>query len=601
MVNIDPAPSWANIRRLETTDRNMAGPGGILNDPTTSIAARLNLLRDNDTTLGNSIAAVNARQDAADTAIANIQGQVLNAPGTLSDLENGSALDPAAGFPDVPSVENSIGPVAAINESIESLTARTKQLKNDQTSASEALAAPNGSSTVGYRRAGAGAVPRTLEAKARDVPNVKDSGATPGAADSTLAFQAEIASEQRTARLGYESSGYTLGEINLPAGSGIVGPRQLGTQLTLTAGSKITGAFTEISGVRLASADQAFYSLNYVADGFNNFGNLIRDVRFSGLNGIDNGAIETKLYNVYGVGRGTTSVGRGLNITNWDTSAFGVIFQDYGAGIYSNKGVQGCDVHLVRCDVALTLRDQGHPSHISHMYLDTPRTYGAALYAQSYATFTATYVLNVGDTATASTACGFYLDTGGDNNFFGVHFEQADNTKWAGGFRFINNSRNNLLAGISGSYKSANPERFRWQHFFAGHGSWARFNNYTRQNRTKTDVNVAVGAQATLTFLIDYVVPTQTFNTMLFVGSWASRNSSSQGAVGRVWLPIQVGDTGCQPVIEKITGHASIVWSVVSATLSGDTITVVIQNDGTVASTISMELARSVDAMGALF
>jgi len=139
MANIDPAPSWANIRRLETTDRNMAGPGGILNDPTTSIAARLNLLRDNDTTLGNSIADVNSRQDAADTAIANIQGQVLNAPGTLSDLENGAALDPVAGFPDVPSVENALGPVDAINEPIKSLAARTKKLRDDLTATADAL------------------------------------------------------------------------------------------------------------------------------------------------------------------------------------------------------------------------------------------------------------------------------------------------------------------------------------------------------------------------------------------------------------------------------------------------------------------------------
>lgn len=131
MANIDPTPSWADIRRLETTDRNMAGPGGILNDPTTSIAARLNLLRDNDTILGNSVAAVNARQDATDTAIADIQGQVLNAPGTLSDLESGPALDPVAGFPDVPSVENTLGPVNAINESIESLAARSKKLLED--------------------------------------------------------------------------------------------------------------------------------------------------------------------------------------------------------------------------------------------------------------------------------------------------------------------------------------------------------------------------------------------------------------------------------------------------------------------------------------
>ncbi len=601
MANIDPAPSWANIRRLETTDRNMAGPGGILNDPTTSIAARLNLLRDNDTTLGNSVAAVNSRQDATDSAIANIQGQVLTAPGTLSDLENGAALDPAAAFPDVPSVENSLGPVDAINKSISSLAARSKKLNSDQAAAAAALSSPKGASLVGYQRTGSGSVARTSISKLRDTPNVKDSGASPGPSDSTSAFQAEIAAEQRTARVGYESAGYSIGAVTLPAGSGLIGPRQLATTLTQSAGIQVTGAFTEISGVRLASADQAFYQLTCVADGFNNFGNLIRDVRFSGLNGIDNAAIETKLYNVYGVGRGTTSPGRALNITNWDASAFGVIFQEYGSGVYSTRGFQGCDVHLVRCDVALTLRDQGHPSHISHLYLDTPRTYGAAFYDQSYATITGSYVLNVGDTATASTACGFYLDTGGDNNFFGVHFQQTDATKWAGGFRFINNSRNNLLAGVSGAYKSANPERFRAQHFFAGHGSWARFNNYARQNRTKTDANVAVGAQATLTFIIDYTVPTQTFNTMLFVGSWASRNANSQGAVGRVYIPIQAGDTGCLPVIEKITGHANVVWSIVSASLSGDTISVVVQNDGTVAATISMELSRSVDAMGALF
>lgn len=170
MANIDPAPSWANIRRLETTDRNMAGPGGILNDPTTSIAARLNLLRDNDTTLGNSVAAVNSRQDAADTAIANIQGQVLNAPGTLSDLENGVALDPAAGFPDVSSVENSLGPVDAINAPINSLAARTKQLH----SSIEEFGSSIGANSVGYSLGLAGSQARPVADRLRDLRSVLD-------------------------------------------------------------------------------------------------------------------------------------------------------------------------------------------------------------------------------------------------------------------------------------------------------------------------------------------------------------------------------------------------------------------------------------------
>lgn len=189
MANIDPAPSWANIRRLETTDRNMAGPGGILNDPTTSIAARLNLLRDNDTTLGNSVAAVNARQDATDTAVANIQGQVLNAPGTLSDLENGAALDPVAGFPDVLTVENSLGLVDPINQPISQLTSRTEQLREWRDGDIANLAAPGGSSLVGFQQVGAGSSNRTMLAKAREWVSPLDKGAAGnGTADDSSAL-----------------------------------------------------------------------------------------------------------------------------------------------------------------------------------------------------------------------------------------------------------------------------------------------------------------------------------------------------------------------------------------------------------------------------
>lgn len=142
MANIDPAPSWANIRRLETTDRNMAGPAGILNDPTTSIAARLNLLRENDTALGNSVASVNARQDATDASIANIEGQVLNAPGTLSDLDHGAPISVVGNqFPDVLSIDNSRGPVIALNESISDLVQRDEWLRVNLDSTSFAVEA----------------------------------------------------------------------------------------------------------------------------------------------------------------------------------------------------------------------------------------------------------------------------------------------------------------------------------------------------------------------------------------------------------------------------------------------------------------------------
>lgn len=223
MANIDPAPSWANIRRLETTDRNMAGPGGILNDPTTSIAARLNLLRDNDTTLGNSVAAVNSRQDATDAAISNIQGQVLTAPGTLSDLENGAVIDPAAGFPDVPSVENSLGSVDAINSPIESLAARSKYL-NDKF---ESLSLPSASFSIGYKYPTLRSIATSIGLVVNELPlnpiaNYGASAAIPGASspiDSSAELQSLIDDAfDRQSRMLAHNGGPTRGNIVIDLG-----------------------------------------------------------------------------------------------------------------------------------------------------------------------------------------------------------------------------------------------------------------------------------------------------------------------------------------------------------------------------------------------
>jgi hypothetical protein len=84
MANIDPAPSWADIRQLETTDRNLAGQGGILNTQPVSIAARLNLLRDNATALNSAVTGVSSRQDAADSNISSLESQVMDAASVAS-------------------------------------------------------------------------------------------------------------------------------------------------------------------------------------------------------------------------------------------------------------------------------------------------------------------------------------------------------------------------------------------------------------------------------------------------------------------------------------------------------------------------------------
>lgn len=88
MANIDPAPSWADIRQLETTDRNLAGPDGVLNTQTVSIAARLNLLRDNATALNGTVSGVSSRQDTADSLISSLQSQSTQNSSDIDSLQD---------------------------------------------------------------------------------------------------------------------------------------------------------------------------------------------------------------------------------------------------------------------------------------------------------------------------------------------------------------------------------------------------------------------------------------------------------------------------------------------------------------------------------
>lgn len=161
MANIDPAPSWAPIRQLETTDRNLAGLGGVLNTQPVSIAARLNLLRDNATALNNTVAGVSSRQDSADSAIASLESQVIDAPGTLSDLDHGAPISVTGdSFPDVLSIDNSRGPVISLNESIADLAQRDAYL--------DAKFAPiisgDGASSVNYLAPGDGGLSQSISA-----------------------------------------------------------------------------------------------------------------------------------------------------------------------------------------------------------------------------------------------------------------------------------------------------------------------------------------------------------------------------------------------------------------------------------------------------
>ncbi|CAL1778362.1 hypothetical protein BRC2024_HCTLARHO_CDS_0094 [Acinetobacter phage vB_AbaS_Silvergun] len=239
MADIDPAPSWAPIRQLETTDRNLAGPGGVLNTQPTSIAARLNLLRDNATALNNTVTGVSSRQDAADSAIASLQSQVLDAPGTLSDLDHGAPITVTGDqFPDILSIDNSRGPVLALNESIADLARRDEWLKAQI----EGFEDTGGSDSIGFLRNNPGAEGRSVQNKLSERVSVLDFGANPNGEDATKTTEAFTAAAAAIA------SG---GVLYIPIGVYALENSVFlawNTSLVLDAGTKIipknTGAFT---------------------------------------------------------------------------------------------------------------------------------------------------------------------------------------------------------------------------------------------------------------------------------------------------------------------------------------------------------------------
>lgn len=469
------------------------------------------------------------------------------------------------------------------------------------------LESDTGATLVGFKQSGAGAVDRTLADKAREVVSVKDFGAVgDGVTDDTGAFAAallssSVANPKRILATGeYQVSSITVGAYDC------LGGEKQQQALIKTEGVTVAGSYSEVCNVRLETAGSDNYALAIPepATTYDHFGNLFRDIRVTGKNGILNGGFETKLQNVYGVGAGQTNGGNGIEITQWDTSINTVFLQNYGTAIRSIRGLQSVDAHVVRANIGISLQSQGHPAHLVNTYLDTPGMYGLSMIDMSNAAITNVTVLNVGTAETASSAAGMLFDKDSKNsNISNVHFVQLDDTKWANAFHFSDGSVNHLMQGIGGAYKMSAPmqERMRKQTIIGAHGKWARHTNVPRLNRAHAS-NVEVNAEVTLEFKLDYEYPALEYTTILFVGNYASRNMHSQSAVGEILVPIQFDEFGCAPVLEKKTGHANNEWVIVTASLAsspdqdGSVLSITFKNTGTQAATMSVEVRRSIDA-----
>lgn len=405
--------------------------------------------------------------------------------------------------------------------------------------------------------------------------------------------------QTNTSRYRFETA-LTLGGLD-----GIGGSKHLEVNARLAAPINMSASFSEIKNIRLDQENDAEYAININGTAPDYFGNHVHGVKLTGLKGINNPGLETKISYVYGVGSGpTVADGIGVNITEFDTSMSFCILEQYRRGIITNKGLQGVDLHLVKCGRALTLNSNGQPMQLLNTYLDTPSEVGAAFNTMNGAQLVNTQVLKVGqDGADPLTSFGFTFDaTSSNNSLVNVTFSQPDGAVWAGGFNFAAGSINNLLVGVSGAYKlnSNNVERIRNQTVFGAMGGWARHNNVPRNCRARA-VSVPAGATVDLVFILDWDYPVASNNFFLFTGKWASRGVTNDAAYGAADIVVSNASIGISSLLTKQSGSAAVSWAVNTVVLSGSTLTVTIENTGSVAGSISMELRRSIDPGGLSF
>lgn len=334
----------------------------------------------------------------------------------------------------------------------------------------------------------------------------------------------------------------------------------------------------------------------------NAFGNTIRDFRANGgATGIRvRMGFETKIFGSFIVGSRI-----GIDITAWDTEINNTIIQDTpNYGVQTTRGLESAMLHVVRAGVAAVyIRDSGNPVNMVNTFIDTPFIYGFRLAAQRGAMITNTYILKIGGETGDPTATGVSLSSASTGNAFIGGNVVNTHSNFLGVFNFDNTSINNVIAFwriSSKTVSAAAAANMRKQTVVGCMEDAARYNNVPRKNRVVT-TGVAVGATADIVLTLDYTYPVLTFNTLLFYGKWVSRNSSSQGAFGDMALPVQFGDSGCAPVVTKISGHANNAWAVTAVVLSGNLLTVTVQNNGTSTASISIEIERSMDATGVTF
>ncbi|UWJ04738.1 tailspike protein [Stenotrophomonas phage CUB19] len=234
MANINPPEStWADIIQLETTDKALAGQNQVMNKQAIAIAKRTNFLKNgmdaNSTSIGSlqssysslnttvsslsprvltleqGVSSLNSSVSTLQQDVSDLESGLASSPGTLSDVVAGSVIQTSTtAFPSINGVQNTIGPITAINASLKQLGDRTSYLKSN----ADLLSGPTGASLIGFTRSGTLASSDTVQNAIRLYPaSISQYSATTASSDNISNVQAAI------------DSSSPLSDVIVPAGS----------------------------------------------------------------------------------------------------------------------------------------------------------------------------------------------------------------------------------------------------------------------------------------------------------------------------------------------------------------------------------------------
>lgn len=366
----------------------------------------------------------------------------------------------------------------------------------------------------------------------------------------------------------------------------------------------VAGSYNRVQNFQIIPPDNSTAAITITNPSGVDYYQSVKDVRVVGQNGVDSNGIEVEIDNLRILGAGSENGGVGLKLANWDHTVRNYYCEEVRVGISTSKGLQLVDGHIVRAEVAISLEQNGHPTQLLNVYLDGPKKYGIQFNDMSDALISNVQVLRVGRfwSNYNETAAFFFDAKSKHNKIINVTYNQDDLATLASGFWFVDGAVNNVLGNIGGTYKMSDlmSERMRQQTCYGMTGGWARHNNLVRKNRTRAS-RVPAGETVDLVFTLDWSYPEPSYNFYLFKGTWVSRATDGKSAYGELYTFVGHDVDGLTSTMTKIAGHANASWAITGRTLIGNTLTITVQNTGTSAASISMEIERSVDPMGRSF